>query len=69
MVQEIEKRGMPVNRDSMVIVANDLRSIHSPSYIAEQLYTQAKISGKDTVIESIRAVGEVEGLRKLALKS
>jgi len=54
---------MPVNRDSMVIVANDLRAIHSPSYIAEQLYEQAKISGKNTIIESIRTVGEADALK------
>ena len=34
---EIERRGMPVNRDSMVIVANDLRREHSPSYITDEL--------------------------------
>ena len=54
---------MPVNRDSMVIVANDLRAKFSPSYIVEQLYDQAKTSGKNTIIESIRAVGEAEVLK------
>ena len=54
---------MPVNRDSMVIVANDLRAKQSPSYIVEQLYDQAKTSGKNTIIESIRAVGEAEVLK------
>ena len=63
LIQEIEKRGMPVNRDSMVIVANDLRSTYGPAYIIEQLYEQAKISQKNTIIESIRALGEVEALK------
>lgn len=54
---------MPVNRDSMVIVANDLRAKYGPSYIAEQLYEQAKASWKNTIIESIRAVGEAEALK------
>lgn len=54
---------MPVNRDSMVIVANELRAHYDASYIVEQLYEQAKISGKDTIIESIRALGEVEALK------
>jgi len=44
LIQEIKKRGMSVNRDSMVIVANDLRSTYGPSYIVEQLYKQAKVS-------------------------
>lgn len=52
-----------MNRDSMVIVANDLRATHSPSYIVEQLYEQAKISGKNAVIESLRVIGEVEALK------
>lgn len=63
MIQEIEKREMPVNRDSMVVVANDLRAKYSPSYIVEQLYEQAKLSKKNAIIESLRAVGEVETLK------
>ena len=61
---EIEKRGMPVNRDSMVIVANDLRREHSPSYITDELFLLAREKGNDAVIESIRAPGEVYSLRK-----
>jgi hypothetical protein len=56
LIQEIEKRGMPVNRDSMVIVANDLRATYGASYIAEQLYEQAKIHGDNAIAESIRTV-------------
>jgi len=63
LIQEIEKRGMPVNRDSMVIVANDLRAQYGPSYIVEQLYEQAVASTKNSIIESLRAVGEVEMLK------
>jgi hypothetical protein len=63
LIQEIEKRALPINRDSMVLVANDLRAQHGASYIVEQLYEQAKLSQKDTIIESIRAVGEVEALK------
>ena len=47
----------------MVLVANELRAQYGASYIAEQLYQQALISGKDTIIESIRAVGEAEALK------
>lgn len=63
LIQEIEKRGMPVNRDTMVIVANDLRAQRGASYIVEQLYEQAKMSWSNAIIESIRAVGEVESLK------
>ena len=60
---EIIKRNLSVNRDSMVLVANDLRAKHSPSYIAEQLYEEALKSGKNCIIESIRSPGEVEKLK------
>lgn len=62
--QEIKRRGLPVDRDSMTIVANDLRASHSPSYIAEALYDEAVAAGKDAVIESLRTEGEILALRK-----
>ena len=64
ITREILERDMPVNRDSMVLVANDLRATHSPSYIIDQLYNQALISRRNCVIESIRTPGEVESLRE-----
>ena len=63
ITREIERRGMEVNRDSMTIVGNDLRAMHSPSYIVEQLYQQAQASGKNCIIESVRTPGEVAALR------
>ena len=66
LLEEIKKRGLPENRDSMVVVANDLRAKHSPSYITDALYDQAVKEGKDAVIESIRTPGEVISLRKKA---
>ncbi len=65
LIQEIEKRGLPISRDMMVLVANELRAQHGASYIIEQLYQQAKISWKNTIIESIRAIGEAEALKGL----
>ena len=61
--KEIERRGLPINRDNMVVVANDLRATHSPSYIAETLYEVAKAAGKNAVIESLRTEGEIVALR------
>jgi len=63
LVKEIERRGMPVNRDSMVVVANDLRQRNSPSFVTDELYKLALESLKNCVIESIRTPGEVESLR------
>lgn len=63
IVTEIEKRGMPVNRDSMRMVANDFRTTHGSSYIIESLYTQACQDGGNAVIESIRAIGEARAMK------
>ena len=64
LLGEIRKKGMPENRDSMVVVANGLRANNSPSFITDQLYLQALELGKDAVIESIRTPGEIDSLRR-----
>lgn len=61
---EILRRGLEINRDNMIDIANDLRRQHDPSYVAEQLFVLAQKTGADCVLESLRAVGEVEALRK-----
>lgn len=63
LVEEIQRRGLEINRDNMLIVANDLREKYSPSYIAEKLYEKAKNETKNCVIESLRSIGEVEALK------
>lgn len=63
IVEEIEKRGLENNRDNMVIVGNDLREKYGSGYMAEELFRRAKESGENGIIESLRAVGEVETLR------
>ena len=62
--EEVLKRGLEANRDTLTSVANDLRALYSPSYIVDELYRRAAQSGSNAIIESIRAVGEVESLRK-----
>lgn len=64
ITKEIVKRGLPVNRDSMTLVGNDLRKNNSPSYITDQLYAEAKKLGQNCIIESVRTPGEVAQLRK-----
>jgi dephospho-CoA kinase len=64
LIKEIEKRNLPVNRDSMVLVANDLREHHAPSYIIDCLYKEAQKNNRNSIIESIRTPGEVISLRK-----
>ena len=61
---EIQKRNLPVNRESQTLVANDLRRTHHSAYLAETLYNLAKVSGNNCVIESLRTLGEIEFLRQ-----
>jgi dephospho-CoA kinase len=63
LLNEIRRRGIPENRDSMVVVANELRAQHGPSYVTDQLYQQAALVGKNCIIESIRTPGEIDSLR------
>ena len=63
--REIEKRGMPMNRDSMIAVADDLRKNREPEngFLMLELLKEARVGGKNAVIESVRAIAEVEFLR------
>lgn len=42
IIEEIVRRGMPVNRDSANIVGNDLRKTCHPAYLVEQLLARAQ---------------------------
>ncbi|HPE34393.1 MAG TPA: AAA family ATPase [Bacteroidales bacterium] len=64
LIEEIRKKSLPVNRNSMTEIANQLRATHSPSYIVDELYKMALQTGKNCIIESIRTPGEIESLRK-----
>jgi dephospho-CoA kinase len=61
--EEVIRRGLPDNRSSLRDVANDLRKMHGPAYVHEQLFARATERGGDAVLESVRAVGEAEFLK------
>jgi len=63
ITEEIVRRGMPVNRDSMNVVANDMRAKTGATYPQEQLYERAAAHGGDAVIESVREVPGAQFLR------
>ena len=46
LIDEIKKRKLPINRDTMTEVANDIRKKFWPESIIDSLYETAKISGK-----------------------
>lgn len=65
LIEEIEKRGLPVDRNQMRLVANDLRKLHGNDYVvrfylerAYELPATARV-----VIESIRAIAEAQTLK------
>ncbi|MFQ5541068.1 MAG: AAA family ATPase [Candidatus Paceibacteria bacterium] len=65
IIEEIEKRGLEVNRSNMRIVANDLRREHGNDYIVSFFLERSKKTGdKKVVIDSLRAVAEAETLKK-----
>ena len=63
LIEEVKRRGLEPNRDTLTAVANDLRASHTPSYITDQLYEIAVRNGQNAVIESIRTPGEITSLR------
>ncbi|PID34770.1 MAG: hypothetical protein CR971_01540 [candidate division SR1 bacterium] len=60
----IKEQGLPINRDSMGKVSDELRKKFGPGYLVEELYKLAEKNGKDCIIESIRTLGEIESLHK-----
>lgn len=64
LLDEIVRRGLPENRDSMVLVANGMRAEYGPSYVTDQLYLQAIKTKGNCIIESIRTPGEIDSLRE-----
>jgi dephospho-CoA kinase len=65
ITEEIVRRGLPINRDSMIAVGNELRATHGPAYIIESLYERAAKQGGDAVIEALRAVAEAQKIKEL----
>lgn len=60
----MEKEGTPINRDNMIVFANNLRKTHGPDYVFEELFKRASTHGEHAVIESLRTIGEAEALKR-----
>jgi dephospho-CoA kinase len=63
LTEEIKRRGFPIDRPHMRLVGNEMRQEHGPGYIAQQLMEQALAESTNSVIESIRSIGEAEYLK------
>jgi dephospho-CoA kinase len=66
LLKEVSGRGLEPVRSNIAMVANDLRKSHFPGYIIGELLNEAKSAGTDAVIESIRAIGELDLLKQNA---
>lgn len=65
IVAEIERRGLPSDRNHMRLVANDLRATHGNAVIVKRALEHALAEQKDlAVIESIRALDEALYLKE-----
>ena len=62
---EIKRRGLPINRDNMVVVGNDLRKKFGSCYVAEALYKLALKDGGNCILESLRTPGEILTMRQI----
>jgi dephospho-CoA kinase len=63
IVEEVVRRNLEVNRDTITETANSLRGAHHPAYILEELFREASQLGQNSVIESVRTAGEIEMLK------
>lgn len=63
LAQEVKRRDLPLNRDSLVLVGNELRKEHGPDIVARSLLALAKQQSNPAIIESIRTIGEVKALQ------
>ncbi len=65
IVAEIERQGLPVNRNQMRLTANELRAKHGNEFVVKRAFEQARADGVEhAVIESIRALAEAEYLKQ-----
>lgn len=65
LFQELmEKEGLEINRDTMVVFANSLREKHGSDFVFRELFKKAREFGGNVVIESLRTVGEAKALKE-----
>jgi dephospho-CoA kinase len=60
--EELEARGLPIDRDTMTKFANEMRAEHGPAYFMERALATVENEEDDVVIESVRTISEAEML-------
>lgn len=66
LTELLQEQNQPVNRDTMRMLANQLREQFWPSALVEMLYEKAKLYTQNVIIESIRTLWEIEKMREKA---
>jgi dephospho-CoA kinase len=69
LYEEIDKRGLSRDRDSLNAVSNDLREKHGAEYVAFSVYERARQWKGHALIESIYTPAEIECMRKASLEA
>ncbi len=64
IAEEVKRRGLPINRDTLNEVGTDLRRTHHPTYIIQTLYERAYADGRDAIIEAVRGVAGAQMLKE-----
>lgn len=62
--EEIVRRGMPINRESMNIVGNDMRAKHGFDYWDKLILGDITGAGKNIVFESVRNLASAKKLKE-----
>lgn len=62
---EVQKRGLPENRDMLVQVGNDLRRQFGPDYVIATMARRGLAESDRVIVESIRVPAEVEAVQKM----
>ncbi len=63
LTQEVKRRGLMIDRQSLIDMGNELRQLYGPDFVIGELCQRAVIVGENSVIESLRTVGEVNRLK------
>lgn len=62
--KELKARNLPVDRDHMTVLANELRAENGAAYFMELALASVENAEENVVIESVRTVGEVDLLKE-----
>lgn len=63
LVQSLVEKKLEINRINLQDIGNEIREKNGSDFITKELFSQAKMSNKNSVIESIRSLGEAKFIK------